>query len=125
VYDEYPSSYFPFLHLLSSHLPSLANSTDSSTLSTALGLIETHHLLPDPSAVSTLHYALGLHTAVPKIEAYYSWYETSVDEALLGVEACGSWVEWKGKGFCDVNGLRNDIESAIEDGGSHPCVVFS
>ena len=87
-------------------------------------MIKSHNILPAPS-ISTLQYALGLHTVVPKIEAYYSWYEQTTDSAQLGVEGCGSWVEWKGKVFCDVEGLRRDMEMSIEDGEIHPCAFYT
>jgi UDP-glucose:glycoprotein glucosyltransferase len=66
-----------------------------------------------------LNYALSLHTAVPKIEAAYSWYEGAVNESKLGVGACENWVEWRGKGFCGVDELRRDIEMSIEEGKHH------
>lgn len=119
MYDEHPAAYFPFLGLVTKHLSTLTNTTDSNVLSRALNLIKTHRVLPVPSSLSTLQYALGIHTAVPKLEAYFSWYESSVDENRLAVEACGSWVEWKGKGFCEVEELKKDIELSIEDGTLH------
>lgn len=116
VHDEQPSSYFSLLSLLSTHLPSFQNTSDSAILARAIDLISSHRILPTPSALSTLQYALGLHTTAPRIEAFYSWYNSTVNEAALGVTGCKSWVEWRGKGFCNVEGLRRDVEFAIEDG---------
>jgi UDP-glucose:glycoprotein glucosyltransferase len=42
-----------------------------------------------------------------------------VDEAKFGVEGCGSWVEWRGKGFCTKAELDDDVERSIEDGVHH------
>ncbi|ORX39729.1 UDP-glucose:Glyco protein glucosyltransferase-domain-containing protein, partial [Kockovaella imperatae] len=106
VYDESPSAYFALLGLLPHE-----ELSPEKTLSTILHLIDSHSLLPDPSSLSTLHYALGLHTAVPRIEAFYNWYEASIDEHRLGVEGCGSWVEYKGKGYCNAE----DLDAAMAD----------
>ncbi|WVQ98589.1 hypothetical protein IAU59_005718 [Kwoniella sp. CBS 9459] len=117
VYDESPSSYFPLLHLLSS-LPSSESTSPEDLLSSTLDLISSYSLLPNPSSLSTFNLALSLHTAVPKIEAEYSWYEDTLrgQEGKLGVVGCSGWVEWRGKGFCTVDELRRDIEMSIEDG---------
>ncbi|WVR05054.1 hypothetical protein IAU60_002066 [Kwoniella sp. DSM 27419] len=115
VYDEHPSSYFPLLNLL----PSIPQ-TDSpeNLLSSALDLISAYSLLPDPSSLSTFNLALALHTSAPKIQAEYAWYESSLraKEGELGVQGCEGWVEWRGKGFCEVDELRKDVELSIEDG---------
>jgi len=116
VYDEQPSSYFPLLNLLGSRIPRDNSTSPQSILMTSLDLITSHDLLPKASSFSTLHLALGLHTSAPKIEASYSYYESTVDEAKLGVQGCESWVEWRGKGFCGVDELRRDIELSIEEG---------
>lgn len=60
-----------------------------------------------------------MHTAVPRIEAAYVWYESEIDEKAVGVDTCGSWVEWRGKGFCGVEELANDVERSIEDSEHH------
>lgn len=115
MYDEYPSSYFQLLHLLSSLPP---DSTDESILSSTLDLIQAYSLLPSPSSLSTFHLALSLHSTAPRIEAQYNWYNSAVkgQENKLGVEGCEGWVEWRGKGFCDVDGLKRDMEMSIEEG---------
>jgi UDP-glucose:glycoprotein glucosyltransferase len=119
VYDEQPSSYFPLLNLLASHIPS-PPPPPAEILATALDLITTYTLLPKPSSLSTFNLALSLHTSVTRIEASYSWYQGEIDEELLGVgkEGCETWVEWRGKGFCGVDELRRDVEMSLED-GSH------
>lgn len=48
-----------------------------------------------------------------------------MDEKRIGVEGCGSWVEWRGKGFCEVEGLRKDMERSIEDGTLHVYVYWA
>jgi UDP-glucose:glycoprotein glucosyltransferase len=123
VYDEQPSAYFPFLSLVTTHLPSLVGLSDQAILSRALDLLESHRILSTPSALSTLQYALGLHTSSPRIEALYSWYNSTIDASALAVEGCESWVEWKGQGFCQAEALRMGVERGIEDGHAHAYVL--
>ncbi|ORY32220.1 UDP-glucose:Glyco protein glucosyltransferase-domain-containing protein [Naematelia encephala] len=121
VCDENPSAYFPLLHLASIHLPSnLSDVSHEDLLIRARDIIISHELLPKPSSLSTFDLALALHTAVPRIQAFYSYYEDYVNEASLGVVECGSWVEWRGKGFCDSEDLRKDLELSIEGAVHHP-----
>jgi UDP-glucose:glycoprotein glucosyltransferase len=58
-----------------------------------------------------------LHTAVPRIEAYYDYYATRVDDGGLGTAGCEAWVEWRGKGFCGVEELKRDIEQSLGERG--------
>ena len=110
------------MSLIATHLPSLVGLSDQVTLSRALDLLESHRILSTPSTLSTLQYALGLHTSSPRIEALYSWYNSTIDTTALRVEECESWVEWKGQGFCDAEALRKGVERGIEDGHLHACV---
>jgi UDP-glucose:glycoprotein glucosyltransferase len=120
VHEEQPGSYFPLFNLLSSHIPS-PPPPPQQILSTALDLISTYNLLAKPSSLSTFNLALSLHTSVPRIEALYSWYRGAVDEEALDVggEGCESWVEWRGKGFCEVEDLKSDMELSLEDESHH------
>jgi UDP-glucose:glycoprotein glucosyltransferase len=86
--------------------------TSEQTLDTAVKLINEHQLLPK---LSTFNLALALHTAVPRIEAAYSWYGSNVDERGLGVEGCSSWVEWRGKGYCESEGLSIALDAGQRD----------
>jgi UDP-glucose:glycoprotein glucosyltransferase len=108
VHDENQTAYLPLLRHLD--LAKTQEMTSKQTLEIAVHLITTHQLLPE---LSTFHLALALHTTVPRIEVAYSWYSSNVDQAKLGVEDCASWVEWSGKGYCDVESLRQDLDSTI------------
>lgn len=81
--------------------------TSEQTLDTAVKLINEHQLLPE---LSTFNLALALHTAVPRIEAAYSWYESNIDEDGLAVKSCNSWVEWRGEGYCESESLSLAME---------------
>jgi UDP-glucose:glycoprotein glucosyltransferase len=74
-----------------------------------------------------------MHEASPKIQAYYQFYETVIVNSPAGRKVarkeegasismggqgyvCESWVEWRGKGFCNVEELRRDMEAALGQG---------
>ncbi|WVW83270.1 hypothetical protein I302_105289 [Kwoniella bestiolae CBS 10118] len=120
VYDESPSSYFPLLSLLP-NLSSEEYHSDQTLLESIKNLISSYSLLP--GSESTLDLALALHTAVPRIQAQFSWYDSAIRprEGQLGVGHCrdDGWAEWRGKGFCEVEELRRDMEMSIEEGLHH------
>jgi len=86
--------------------------TSEQTLNTAVKLINEHQFL---SELSTFNLALALHTAVPRIEAAYSWYGSNVGESGRRVEGCSSWVEWRGKGYCESEGLSIALDEGQGD----------
>lgn len=93
--------------------------SDKEARNIAFDLIDSYGLRLDDLSKSIYKLALGMHISAPRLEAQYSWYERNVDEAKLGVEGCGSWVEWRGKGFCDHKALDDDVQRSIEDGIHH------
>ena len=118
AYDEEPNSYFQLLTLLTDHLEEQKSSTSQQTLDAATKLIKEHELFVAAS-LSTFNYALGLHTAAPRLEAFYKWYEDTIDEESLVVGTCGSWVDWRGKGYCDASTLKLDMETTTEAVADH------
>lgn len=55
-----------------------------------------------------------MHEASPKIEAYYQYYISVIEQTAAGKETgriCETWVEWRGKGFCNIEELRKDMEA--------------
>jgi len=49
----------------------------------------------------------ALHSATPKIEAFYQHYYDTTTAAMLSrdPEICGSWVDWYGEAVCDIDRL--------------------
>lgn len=114
VHDEDASAYFPLLRLLAKHIPALGDAPSAqSTLEVAHNLLDSHSLLRDASSRATLNLALALHSAAPRITASYAAYDAAREHSL-GVQDCQAWVEHRGKGFCDVDALRRDVERSIE-----------
>lgn len=63
--------------------------------------------------------SVSLHVASPKVAAYHQYYTTAVNGTRAGSGIgmiCDEWVEWRGKGFCDVDELKRDLESGLEEG---------
>jgi len=63
---------------------------------------------------------LALHSAVPKIEAFFRYYVGSGLEARVrargggaGAEGeCASWVDWYGEVVCDLETLKKVVGEA-------------
>lgn len=59
----------------------------------------------DPDSLPAFQLALALHSASPKLEAFYQYYkDRNLDNIPLpsgiSAEECGSWVDWYGKRIC-------------------------
>jgi hypothetical protein len=67
--------------------------------------------LTDPVTLGSFELGLSLHTAAPKIEAYYQYYRSSVVPSLGENydEGCEAWVHFDGQQFCRLE----DFESAL------------
>ena len=55
-----------------------------------------------PEALSAFQFALSIHSAAPRIEAHYQYYNTSVEPLLMVAQdaACPIWVHFDGKQYC-------------------------
>lgn len=62
---------------------------------TALALLQARGFLTEPHALSAYEKNLALHSAAPKIQAFYQL----IGDASKSPE-CGSWIEWDGKQVC-------------------------
>ncbi len=67
--------------------------------------------LSEPGALTAVEMNLAMHSATPKIEAFYQHYSD-----LNSTVDCGSWVDWYGTVVCDVETLvqlagRDTIDS--------------
>lgn len=70
--------------------------------------------LLDPVTLGSFELALSLHTAAPKIEAYYQFYNTSVLPSLGGKyhTSCETWVYWRGEQICSPDGLERILRQS-------------
>ncbi|KAG9088588.1 hypothetical protein FS749_002047, partial [Ceratobasidium sp. UAMH 11750] len=77
---------------------------------TALALLQARGFLTEPSALSSYEKSLALHSAVPKIQAFYQLFGDTSRPA-----ECGSWVEWAGKQVCspeEMEALLKETDSS-------------
>jgi len=67
--------------------------------------------LSDPVTLGSFELGLSLHTAAPKIEAYYQYYRSSVVPSVGESydEGCDAWVHFDGQQICQVE----DLQSAL------------
>ena len=75
--------------------------------------------ITDPDALSSFQFALSIHSAAPRIEAHYHYYDTSVEPSMMIAQdaACPVWVHFDKKQYCspaldraqqDVGALKSD-----------------
>jgi UDP-glucose:glycoprotein glucosyltransferase len=82
-------------------------STEKEYYEKALEILRAE-FLTDPVTLGSFELGLSLHTAAPKIEAYYQFYNTSIVPSLSGKykEECETWVFWRGEQICSPVGLE-------------------
>ena len=63
--------------------------------------------LSKPGSVELVQMQLALHSATPRISAFYSYYEDRCRElgGKRDAEECESWVDWYGEVVCDGDRL--------------------
>ena len=76
--------------------------TDHELYTTFLQVVQDDGHITHPDALSSLQFALSIHSAAPRIEAHYQYYDTSVEPSLMVAQdaACPVWVHFRGKQYC-------------------------
>ncbi|CAE6531593.1 unnamed protein product [Rhizoctonia solani] len=99
---EHPGHYFEILDTLTDRSSAgfLGPITDpvhkpQYVYNTALALLQSRGFLIEPNALSAFEKNMALHSATPKIQAFYQLFGDSSQ-----VPGCQSWVEWSGKQAC-------------------------
>ncbi|EME42212.1 glycosyltransferase family 24 protein [Dothistroma septosporum NZE10] len=90
--EENATSYFPLLDHIADGYFDLAKTDQELYERFRLLLKEQGHLKDED--LSSFDYALSIHSAAPRIEAHYQYYNTSIHPLVTGHEAinCDSWV---------------------------------
>ena len=122
-----------------SHEPTTTTSSSSPRSSSGYNAASRSTLLTAHPKfdLSSFKTSLAMHEASPKIQAYYQFYDTVISDSPAGREVarkekeegasismggqgyvCESWVEWRGKGFCNVEELRRDMELSLDLGST-------
>jgi UDP-glucose:glycoprotein glucosyltransferase len=76
-----------------------------------LKLLQSDGHLKTPEAISSFQFALSIHSAAPRIEAHYQFYNSSV-VPLLGGSDCIAWVSHNGQQYCSPGKTEASLEAA-------------
>lgn len=98
---ENSTAYFPLLDRIADGYFD-DKSTEKELYEAFVQLLQDDEHITDPDALSSFQFALSIHTAAPRIEAHYQFYNTSVEPSLEAEqgEECESWVLLDGKQYC-------------------------
>lgn len=109
--EENSTCYFPLLDRIAEGYFAEAI-TDHELYVSFLHLLRDDGHITDPESLSTFQFALSIHSAAPRIEAHYQYYNTSVEPSLVAAEftECPVWVHFEGKKYCSP-----ELERAQQD----------
>lgn len=99
--EENSTAYFPILDRIAEGRFADYNS-DQELYSTFLQVLQDDGHITNAEALSSFQFALSIHSAAPRIEAHYHYYDTSVEPSLMIAQdaACPVWVHFDGKQYC-------------------------
>lgn len=99
--EENSTAYFPILDRIAEGRFADCNS-DQELYNTFLQILREDGHITDAEALSSFQFALSIHSAAPRIEAHYHYYDTSVEPSLMIAQdaACPVWVHFDGKQYC-------------------------
>lgn len=121
---EDPNYFFPAFDALTSPHSAAPEDLLSSKSTTPLTAEQTYTsavtrltlagLFADPGSRELFDMALSLHAATPKIEAFYQYYSAIHPSEINESRACDSWVDWDGEWICDVEILKQRLQSVAK-----------
>jgi len=99
--EENSTAYFPILDRIADGYFAKAK-TDKELYTSFLELLKSDGHITDPASLSSFQFALSVHSAAPRIEAHYQFYNTSVEPSLQAEQGagCDIWVSFQGKQYC-------------------------
>ena len=119
--EENSTCYFPLLDRIAEGYFAEAI-TDHELYTSFLHLLRDDGHITDPESLSSFQFALSIHSAAPRIEAHYQYYNTSVEPSLSAAEftECPVWVHFEGKKYCspELERAQQDVTRLMY--GSHP-----
>jgi UDP-glucose:glycoprotein glucosyltransferase len=76
--------------------------TEKELYDTFVDTIQKDGHFANPEELSSFQLALSIHSAAPRIEAHYQYYNTSIEPLLMVAQdaACPVWVHFDGKQYC-------------------------
>ena len=114
---ENPNHFFDAFDLLTSPQLQLSNNaTAAEVYNNAISALVANAFTSEPGAQATLELAVSLHSATPKLEAFYQYYNDKYGTSTeVPGESCLSWVDWNGEKVCDPKTLKYLIEQPISE----------
>src|SRR5258708_5518318 len=105
---DQPTHFFPIVDLLTNPniFPKpLSTFPPEAIHQAATDAAHSNSFFREPDSLPAFQLAFALHSASPKLEAFYQYYiDRNLDKTPLpgGIpaEECGSWVDWYGKRIC-------------------------
>ncbi|KAL2045570.1 hypothetical protein N7G274_001998 [Stereocaulon virgatum] len=99
--EENSTAYFPLLDRIAEGRFADCSS-DQELYNTFLEVVKDDGHITNPDALSSFQFALSIHSAAPRIEAHYHYYDTSVEPSLMIAQdaACPVWVHFDEKQYC-------------------------
>ncbi len=125
VSNENPDAFFPFVDSLihSETLVVLDKLTPEAAHQYALEIATAKGFISGTDVLSAVEMNLALHSATPKIEAFYHHYLNHASRA--NSLDCGSWVDWYGTAICDVETLTQLVGTESIDSSNKTAYVPS
>ena len=112
---EEPNAFFPLLDAITNSETwegeHSARDAHQHVFDTALAL----DYLAQPGAYVAAEMHVALHSASPKLEAYYQYYNDHYASRHVDRKACGSWVDWYGEVVCDAKTLVRFVGTEFLD----------
>lgn len=120
---EEPDAFFPLLDTLTNPdaFPGKEELSHEALEQRALQTAVSAGYLSKPGSLEAVQAQLGLHSANPKIVAFYQHYSDNAEIQNVSEETenCGSWVDWYGRVICGVDDLIHLIGTeSLDPAGS-------
>ena len=99
--QENATAYYPLLDRIADGYFD-GQATEKELYDTFLQLLQDDAHIADADALSSFQFALSIHSAAPRIEAHYQFYNTSVEPSLKTAQGdeCEAWVLLGEKQYC-------------------------
>ncbi|GAB7352647.1 hypothetical protein MBLNU459_g3014t3 [Dothideomycetes sp. NU459] len=99
--EENSTAYFPLLdRIAEGHFDKASSDLDLYNL--FLQTLQDEGHITEPEDLSSFKFALSLHSAAPRIEAHYQFYNTSAIQDT-SYTPCESWVYFDGQQYCTAD----------------------
>ncbi|KAL9099734.1 MAG: hypothetical protein Q9163_004812 [Psora crenata] len=120
--EENTTAYYPLLDRIAEGRFAECG-TDEELYNDFLQVLKDDGHIASDEFLSSFQFALSIHSAAPRIEAHYQYYDTSIAPSLMVAQdaACPVWVHFNGKQYCSptLERAQQDV-GAIRDPDSLP-----